>query len=93
MGYRVQSSRSVQGSNVHLCSLCTAQLQGVPFYMNTMALHLQDLETRQDLEQMVSDEGQRRLMNGVQEKKKKSVGTAAVEPTDGERASKYADLA
>lgn len=63
----------MQGTEVHLRRLYTAQLQGAPFHVTTAALHQQDLEMRQDLEQMVSDEEPKRLINGVQEGKKKTM--------------------
>ena len=44
-------SRFMQGSKVHLCRLCTAQLQKSPFYVTVAVLPQNDLQVRQNLKQ------------------------------------------
>lgn len=76
MGYCAQSSRSMQGSKVHTsvqavhCTTPGGTTPGGTFpheYGNPASI---EPEVRQDMEQMVSDDEEGRLMKGVQEKQK-----------------------
>ena len=64
-------ARGPRKAPMYACAGYILRSSTVHFHVTMVALHQQDLEMRQDLEQMVSEEEQKRLINGVQEGKKK----------------------